>query len=103
MINQKLYGKLLKNLQLYQEVQEIGFDYIVNPVSGELHRVNLNGFWSSHKIQYSNLDNFIGIVNLGVLPIHNLHNGTEIPIFDLNTGDYIGTFVLNKCGHCFPD
>jgi hypothetical protein len=102
-INQKLYGKILKNIQIYREAQEIGFDYVVNPVSGELHCVSLDEFWGSHKIQYSNLEDFIGIVNWGVLPIHNLRDGTEVPIFDINTGDLIGTFILNKCGHCFPD
>ncbi|MFN6568533.1 hypothetical protein [Dendronalium sp. ChiSLP03b] len=103
MITQKLYGKVLKNLQLYQEAQEIGFDYIINPVSGELHGVNPERFSGSHLLKDSNLENFIGIVNWGVLAIHTVPPGTLIPIFDLNTGDSIGSFTLNKCQYCFPN
>lgn len=102
-MNQKLYGKVLKNLNLYKKAEEIGFDYILNPATGELHDLTSpHKFWGSHNIQYSNLENFIGIKNLGILQIHHFKDGTEVPIFDLNTGDSLGSFVLNKCQHCFP-
>lgn len=102
-MSQKIYGKVLNNLQLYREAQEIGFDYIINPVSSELHDVKLGNFFGSHLLKYANLENFIGIVNWGILEIHTVPNGTCIPIFDLNTGASIGSFIVNKCQYCFPD
>jgi hypothetical protein len=40
----KLWGKRLKNLSLYQKAQQIGFEYILIPDTGELHRVGLDNF-----------------------------------------------------------
>ena len=93
-----LYGLVLKNLKIYREAKEIGFDYLVNPETKELHRVN-GSFLSSHNLACADLENFIGITNVGVIEIHKFPDGTEIPIFDLYTGECIGIYVLNKCPH----
>ncbi|AVH65989.1 hypothetical protein [Nostoc sp. 'Peltigera membranacea cyanobiont' N6] len=101
MTSLKLFGRKLENLRLYREFQEIGFDYIVNPNTGELHRVGWDGFWGSHNLVYADLNNFIGLTNLGVVPIHVFRDGTSLPIYDLETGELIENYVLNKCQYCF--
>lgn len=96
-----LYGLILKNLKIFKQAKGIGFDYLVNPDTGELHRVN-GDFFGSHNLAFSNLENFIGITNIGTIEIHNLPDGTAIPIYDLFSGEYLGDYCLNKCQHCFP-
>ena len=96
-----LYGLVLKNLKIYREAKEIGFDYLVNPETKELHRANAS-FFGPHNLAWANLENFIGITNAGVIEIHKLPDGTEIPIYDLFTNEYLGDYRLNKCRHCFP-
>ncbi len=96
-----LYGLALKNLKIFKEAKEIGFDYLVNPETKELHRVN-GSFWGSHNLAYTDLENFIGITNIGVIEIHKFSDGTDIPIYDLFTKEYLGDYRLNKCHHCFP-
>ena len=96
-----LYGLVLKNLKIYREAKEIGFDYLVNPETKELHIVNAS-FFGPHNLAWADLENFIGITNVGVIEIHKLPDGTEIPIYDLLTHEYLGDYCLNKCQHCFP-
>lgn len=48
MSNLSILGKRLRNLRLYQEAQEIGFEYILNSHTGELHRVGIANFWSGN-------------------------------------------------------
>ena len=96
-----LYGLVLKNLKIFQKAKEIGFDYLVNPQTNELHRVN-GSFFGSHNLALSNLEDFIGITNLGTIEIHHLPDDTAIPIYDLSTGEYLGDYRLDKCCHCFP-
>jgi hypothetical protein len=50
----RLYGKRLKNSKIYREFQDIGFDYILNPVTQELHLVGLDNFLGSHNLLFSN-------------------------------------------------
>ena len=95
-----LYGLVLKNLEIFKNAKEIGFDYLVNPVNKELHKVD-GSFWGSHNLAWADLENFIGITNAGVIEIHKLPDGTEIPIYDLFTNEYLGDYRLNKCRHCF--
>jgi len=97
----KVYGKVLANLRIYQDFQEIGFDYIINPRTKELHNLNSNNFVGSHNLVNADLSTFIGIVNIGVIPIHSLQDGKIIPIYDLNTGDLIAEYELHKCKYCF--
>ena len=101
LLTKKLYGKRLKNLKNYREFQEVGFDYVLNPVTHELHLVGLYNFLGSHNLEFSNLEDFIGLVNIGVIEIHKLPNGVSIPIHDLETGDLIDEYIINKCVHCF--
>lgn len=98
----RLYGKQLKNLKIYREFQDIGFDYILNPVTQELHLVGLNNFLGSHNLIFSNLEDFIGLVNIGVVEIHRFRDGITVPIYDLETGDLIAEYAINKCLYCFP-
>jgi len=99
--NKNLYGKRLKNLKIYREFQEIGFDYILNPVTHELHRVGLDNFLGSHNLIFSNLEDFIGLANVGFVEIHKLPSGVSIPVYDLETCDLIGEYIINKCLRCF--
>ena len=99
----RLLGHILRNLQLFREAQEIGFDYIANPESGELHKVSGGKFYGSHNLALGNLGDFIGLSNVGSLPIDAFRDGTVIPIYDLVTGELLGEYVLNKCKYCFPD
>ncbi len=101
--NPKVYGTLLRNALLYRRFQEIGYDYILNPDSGELHIVDPAKFQGSHNLVNANLENFIGLCNLyTAVPAHLLRDGTELPVYDSDTDELIGTYRLNKCEHCFP-
>ena len=102
-IHTRLLGRTLNNIRLFREAQEIGFDYIVNPESGELHYVHSTNFVGSHNLVSADLGSFIGLFNLGTIPIHEFRDGTEIPIYDAETGELLGLYRLNKCQHCrFP-
>ena len=101
-LNIRLLGHVLNNLRLFREAQSIGFDYIVNPETGELHKAFLGDFFGSHNLAFSNLGEFVGLSNFGTFPIHYFFDGTRLPIYDLITGDVLGSYVLNKCKHCFP-
>ena len=96
-----LYGLVLKNLKIFQEAQKIGFDYLINPETHELHRVN-GDFFGPHNLAIAKLENFIGITNAGFIEIHKFPDGTEFPIFDICTGVNLGKYRLNKCCFCFP-
>ena len=84
------------------EYYEVGFEYILNPETKELHHVDPRIFWGSHNLEIADLENFIGLTNVGILPIHYFEDGRGVPIYDLQTRDLIGTYRLNKCKHCFP-
>lgn len=103
MNNLKLFGRKLENLRRYREFQEIGFDYILNPNTGELHCVGLDDFWGSHNLAYADLNNFIGLTNIGFVPAHVYRDGTSLPLYDLETGELIANYVLDKCQKCFSD
>lgn len=95
----EIYGKILHNLRVFNEARKIGFEYIVNPQSGELHRMN-SDFLDSHNLHVANLENFIGLVNVGLIQIHRFADGAVIPVYDLDSGELIGSYPLNKCQHC---
>jgi hypothetical protein len=98
----RLYGRQLKNSKIYREFQDIGFDYILNPETQELHLVGSDEFLGSHNLILSNLEDFIGLVNIGVIEIHSLPDGFSVPVYDLETGDLIVEYAINKCLHCLP-
>lgn len=100
MSNSSLFGLLLKNLDLFNRAKEIGFDYILNPVSGELHSTS-SEFLGSHNLALADLERFIGLTNVGLVKATSLPDGIEIPVLDLQTGALIGKYKLNKCRHCF--
>lgn len=95
-----LSGLFLKNLKLFIKARRIGFDYILNPETGELHRVRSN-FIGSHNLHNANLENFIGLTNVGYYTMEELFNGSKIPVYDILTGEVLEVYVLNKCEHCF--
>ena len=96
----KLIGTIFKNFELYQKARELGYDYIVNPETDELHSVE-SEFFGSHNLHLARLENFVGIKNIGRLGIHLFPDGTQVPIYDLESKKRIGTYTLNKCKHCF--
>ncbi|VTS04357.1 hypothetical protein [Tuwongella immobilis] len=98
-----LYGTILRNLGLYTEAQKVGFEYVLNPNSGELHIVSTDGFWGSHNLAFADLGSFIGLTNVGEIPAHMFLDGMELPVWDLLTGEQVGMYRLNKCRHCFPN
>ncbi len=100
MENKYLAGLFMENLKLFLKARIIGFDYLLNPETNELHKVQSN-FLSSHNLHRANLKKFIGITNIGFFKIEDLFSGTPYNVWDLQTGDLIGTFNLNKCKHCF--
>jgi hypothetical protein len=95
----EIFGKILKSLAIFSSAKKIGFEYLLNPDTGELHRVS-SDFIDSHNLHTANLGDFIGLSNIGLIDIHQFPDGTEVPIYDLNTGDLLGTYTLNKCKHC---
>lgn len=101
MSNLKLWGKRLKNLSFYQQAQQIGFEYILNPNTGELHRVGLDNFWGSHNLADADISSFIGLNDIGTISVDFFRDGKIIPVYDLETGEIIGRYALNKCSYCF--
>ena len=102
-MSKRLLGRTLRNIRLFREAQEIGFDYILNPHTNELHYVHTKNFFGSHNLSNADLEDFIGLFNVGVIPTHRFRDGTVLPIFDAQTGEKIGDYELNKCDHCeFP-
>jgi hypothetical protein len=95
-------GVFLKNTQFFKKMQKIGFDYILNPDTGELHQCVGGQLQGSHQITTANLEKFIGLTNIGLIQVHLFPDGTSIPIHDLLSGELIGTYSLNKCQYCFP-
>lgn len=98
----ELAGRMLRNLRLYTEAEKVGFEYLLNPETGELHRIASDAFWGSHNLSISDLGGFIGLVNVGIIPASVYSDGTQLPVFDLETGRLIDNYRLNKCRHCFP-
>ena len=98
-MNYEIFGKILRNLQIFNAARKIGFEYLLNPDTGELHRVT-SDFVDSHNLHTSNLGDFIGLTNIGLIDVHRLPEGTAIPVYDLDTGVLLGTYTLKKCGHC---
>ncbi|WP_375473540.1 hypothetical protein [uncultured Nostoc sp.] len=95
--------KLSRNIQQYQDFVNNGYNYILNPESGELHLVGLNNFRGSHGLASANLEEFWGIYNLDDdIPIHFFPDGTEISLYWYDTDELIGNYTLKKCKYCFP-
>ncbi|MBN3923225.1 hypothetical protein [Nostoc sp. NMS4] len=96
--------RVSRNIEHYQEFVNDGYNYILNPVSKELHRVDLSDFFGSHdNLRFANLEEFWGIYNLDDdSPIHDCQDGTEIPLYCHQTNEFIENYTLNKCKHCFP-
>lgn len=95
-------GVVLRNYVIYERYRRAGFDYIVNPDTSELHRLDGCSFYGAHNLPTAQLGRFIGLYRLGVLPPEMFSNGTPIPVIDIETGDPL-IYILNKCGHCFPE
>ena len=98
----RCYGKTFRNFELYMEYYEDGFEYILNRNTEELHSVDPQNFLGSHNLESADLENFIGLINVGFSPLHDLEDGIEVPVYDLETQDLIGAYRINKCKHCFP-
>lgn len=95
----RLYGVVQKNLEMYQKAKRIGFEYLLNPGTGILHRIT-SDFVDSHNLHTADLGEFIGLTNIGLIELHEFPEGTVVPIYDLFTGELLDTFTINKCSHC---
>ena len=91
----------IENRRFYNSVLEEGFEYLLNPDTGELHRVARNYFQGPHNLEIADLPNFIPCINIGTHPVHLLEDGTEIPFYD-HPEDEPSKYRLNKCQYCFP-
>lgn len=98
-----LFGHVLRNIVIFSQFKRLGFDYIVNPETGELHKAAGGELSGAHNLRTADLGNFIGLTNLDSVPAHLSFDGTVFPFYDVVTGEPIGEYVLNKCKHCYPD
>jgi len=94
--------KIRKNEEIFQYFRYTGFEYLLNPKTNELHSTK-SDFIDSHNLHLADLEEFIGLVNLGKIEIHKFTDGTPIPIYNLDSSSLLGTYILNKCKICFPD
>jgi hypothetical protein len=101
MVNLQLFLKRARNRSIYRKFQQLGYDYLLNPKTDELHHIESDGFRGSHNLAYANLSEFIGITNTGIVPIHVLRDGKIFPLYERETGEFIGNCRLNKCKYCF--
>ena len=99
----ELAGRMLRNLRLYNDAGKVGFEYLLNPETGELHRVASDAFWGAHNLAIADLANFCGLVNVGLIPAAAYRDRVQLPVYDVETGQLIGSYSLNKCKHCFPN
>jgi hypothetical protein len=92
----------LINSRIFRDFQELGFDYLLNPDTGELHDVKNGSILGAHNLLHADLGNFIGLVNWGTIPIDALPDGYVVPVHDLESGKFIGDYKIDKCEYCFP-
>ena len=103
MTQPKLIKTKLVNVTHYRDFQLSGCDYILNPITNELHRISLNNLFGSHNLEDANLHNFIGLKNIdGNAPLHSFPRGTTFSIYDSETNEFKENYVLDKCSYCFP-
>jgi hypothetical protein len=96
-----IQGRILKNIKIFNELLKMKFDYIYNPRSKELHILSGENFCGSDNLKIAELENFIGLYDIGKIKIKNIPDHTEIPVYDIDSGIHIGNYILNKCLHCF--
>ena len=89
------------NFQKFLDAIGQGYDYLINKVTGELHKLSVDNFDGSHNLAHSNFDNFIFAMDIGNCKIENLPEGTEVPFYDFETGKLF-SYKINKCRHCYP-
>ncbi|MDR3111436.1 MAG: hypothetical protein LBU65_17330 [Planctomycetaceae bacterium] len=87
---------------MFQQLQQQGWDYVLNLETCELHKIRGGQLDGSHNLATANLEDFIWLINMGDIPIDLYCDGTEILVYDIQTGKLLGSFTLNKCKHCFP-
>ena len=89
------------NHEFYHSIHRAGFEYLINPVTDELHLVSPHHFGGSHNLSIADLQNFIPCKNIGIFQVHLFPDGAELPVFDLQTHKPMFMYPLNKCQHCF--
>lgn len=102
MFSIRLHGIVLRYLMMYQNARTIGFKYLLNPDTGELHRVTSDLINSNH-LHTANLTKYIGLANLGLIKFHILPVGTTVPIHELLLTNLLGTNTISKYKHCIWD
>ena len=97
----QMLRQIRSNRELYCFYFLNGVEYLINPNTGELHRVRPGYFGGSHNLATAHLQDFIPCNNVDYPPIHHLSDGEEVLLF--RTLNLICTYRINKCRHCFPD
>lgn len=97
----KLTVKRKTNLETFMDYKNQGWDYIINPKTGELHSLKVTDYLGCHNLKSANLKIFEPVVDLGQTSITDIKNGELIDLVDIDTGELIGTYSLNKCSYCF--
>ncbi len=95
----RIFGVILRNIEIFMNAKRIGFEYLLNPETGKLHRVT-SDFIDSHNLHTADLENWIGLTNIGLLDVHDFPEGTEVPVYDLHSGNLLGNYAIDKCEHC---
>jgi hypothetical protein len=106
MINMRLKKKRLKvnryrNFRSYLELEHEGWQYIINPDTGELHGIEKGNFLGCPNLINANLERFYPVVNDGEVSVKDIDDREEIEVFDVNRREVIGTYRVNKCEQCF--
>ncbi len=103
LIGLALSRKRRENLRRYQKFQANGYYYIYNPHTQEWHDIINGEFEGSHNLDLANLEDFIGIWDIGSIPIHRCNDGERIKIYELGSRRLLDILTLNRCKHCFPN
>ena len=93
-----LFIALILNRYLSQSITK----YILNTITGELHRISSwEDFLASHNLANTNLSKFVEITNFLEVIGKDFSNGTSRPVYDIETGNLIAYYKLNRCLYCF--
>jgi hypothetical protein len=98
----KLTVKRKSNFKTFNNYREQGWDYIINPKTGELHSLKISDYLGCHNLKSANLETFDPVVDTKETPVTDIENGELVDIIDIDTGKLIETYTLNKCHYCFP-
>lgn len=97
----QMLRQIRSNRELYCFYFLNGVEYLINPNTGELHRVRPGYFGGSHNLATAHLQDFIPGKIVDYPSVHLLPNRTELHFLKFLTNELI-CYQLNKCEYCFP-